>query len=510
MTTKSAFPDLPPIPIQVETRDGQQVDTQPPIWQLRTYAGTGTLITLNWPMLEEITVGKTPIFSPRAIHLIKLFLIHRLQVKSPATTLKDLQRLRTLGRWLATEWSANDASRLTGGLEWSQFDEPTAQAYVDWCLTNRANADVLFASVRMLYKWGVARKFPDFTLPIWKALQTIAIPPHARGHHVRFRHVTRGPYSPDELYLIRQAVSEEQGQLLDRVIIMLHLELGSNPSAYCRLLNQDLKRIETSGGLWYQLDVPRVKKRRCRQERKRRRISPRLGDSLSNLQQGDPESRLLHWLSPDHPTDSIRWSMGRWAEETQLISPRTGMMLSVRPRRFRYTYATHIADAGASKYHLAELLDHTDLQSVDVYVETSPAIIDQAAKATDQALAPIIHRFLGKIIDTVEVDEANSAIIPAAAPHIGLPVLSTGGLGICGRNVRVDGLCQMFPPLSCYVCPSFAAWRDGSHAKILQSIEQFMEKNRDLADRRIWQQLDDIRLAIQEVAQQCQKSEAAR
>src|SRR5690606_29524736 len=165
MTTTSSFPDLTPIPAQIETRDGQQVETRLPIWQLRTYARTGTLVTLNWPMLEEIAVGETAIFSLRAIHLMKLFLAHRLQRKSPATALKDIQRLRTLGRWLATEWIANDASQLSGSFEWSQFNEQTAQAYVDWCLAHRASADALFASVRMLYKWGVARKFSDFTLP---------------------------------------------------------------------------------------------------------------------------------------------------------------------------------------------------------------------------------------------------------------------------------------------------------------------------------------------------------
>jgi integrase len=434
MTTTNSFPDLPPIPAQTETRDGQQVETRLPIWQLRTYARTGTLVTLNWPMLEEIAVGETSIFSLRAVHLMKLYLVHRLQTKSPATTLKDIQRLRTFGRWLATEGIAHNTSQHGTGFEWAQFDEQLGQAYAHWCSTNIANADSLFASVRVLYQWGVARKFPDFKWPVLKTLKTIKLPQHAKGHHVRFRHVTRGPYSPDELYLIRQALAQEQGQAPDRAIIMLHLELGANPSAYCRLLNQDLKRIETSRGLWYQLDVPRVKKRRGRQERKRRRISSRLGDLLSSLQQGGLESRLLHWLSPDHPTDSIRWSMGRWAEEAQIISPRTGTLLSVRPRRFRYTYATHIADAGASKYHLAELLDHTDLQSIDVYVETSPAIIDQAAKATDQALTPIIHRFLGKIVETITVDTAHAAIIPDVAPHIGLPVLNTGGLGICGRN----------------------------------------------------------------------------
>jgi integrase len=507
MTTIDEFPDLPPIPAQVKTRDGQCVNTKAAVWRLRTYAEIGTVVTLDWPMMAAIAIEGTPLFSARALHLTKLFLVHRLETKKPATVLKDLQRLRTFGRWLAAEWRAGGALHHVAGFEWAQIDEQLGRDYADWSSANTANADALFASVRVLYRWGVARKFTGFRLRVLKALNAIKIPPHAKGHHVRFRHVTRGPYSPEELFLSRQALSQERGQLLDRVILMLHLELGANPSAYCRLRNQDLKRVETSQGIWYHLDVPRIKKRRSLEGKKRRRISPRLGDLLSTLQKGDPESRLLHWLSPDHPTDSIRWGMQRWAEEVELISPRTGKLLLIRPRRFRYTYATHMAEAGASKYHIAELLDHTDLQSVDVYVETSPAIIDQVAKATDEALAPIIHRFLGKITGGGAVSEDNPAVIPAAAPHIGLPVLNTGGIGICGRNIRADGLCQLFPPLSCYLCPSFAAWRDGPHAAVLQSIEQFLEANQDLADGRIWRQMDDIRLAIHEVVQRCQTLE---
>jgi len=113
--------------------------------------------------------------------------------------------------------------------------------------------------------------------------------------------------------------------------------------------------------------------------------------------------------------------MHRWVKVVNLISPRTGELLHMRPRRFRYSYATHIAEAGASKYHLAELLDHTDLQSVDVYVETSPAIAEQVARATDDAMRPLIRRFLEKIICGRETDEvATQPTIPASVPHLGL------------------------------------------------------------------------------------------
>ena len=51
---------------------------------------------------------------------------------------------------------------------------------------------------------------------------------------------------------------------------------------------------------------------------------------------------------------------------------------------------------------------------------------------------------------------STTRFIPAAAPH--LPLLSVGGIGVCGRNTRHDGLCQLLPPLSCYTCSLFGAF----------------------------------------------------
>jgi integrase len=498
------FDDLPPIPVVVQTRDGQMVDTQAAIWYVRTYAERGTLVAINWRLFDEIVLHGQPVFSPRAIHLLKLYLAHRLQTRSPATARKDVNRLRTFGRWLASEPSLFHA-RASTAFSWAQLDAETARAYCEWCLSNRAGADSVFASLRALYRWGVGRSLPDFSLQTLKAIKAIVIPNAAKGHHVRFRHVIHGPFSPEELTLIRRELDWERGGAEDRAIIMLHLELGANPSAFCRLVNGDLKRIEADGRRWYQLAVPRLKKRRGERETKRRPISQRLGKLLTSLQRGGPESRMLHWLSPDHPTDGVRWAMHRWVEAVNLISPRTGELLHMRPRRFRYSYATHIAEAGASKYHLAELLDHTDLQSVDVYVETSPAIAEQVARATDDAMRPLIRRFLGKIICGRETDEvATQPTIPASVPHLGLPLLNAGGVGVCGRQMRGHDLCQLFPPLSCYLCPSFAAWREGAHQEILRAIEQFVERQHENTDGRILQQLQEVRLAVAEVIARCQ------
>lgn len=513
MTYAHEFPGLPAIPKQIHTRGGQVVATQPTIWCARSYPQRGRLVKINWELLARMTEGEQPAFTPRAAYLIKLYITHRLQTQSPTTAEGDEGQMRHFGRWFIADSSVANGQKEETGFDWSRLDEKLAREYLDWCVIHRATPNKPLGCLRSFYEWGVARQIPDFTLPTLKVLQAIRVPAHARGHHVRFRHVTRGPFSPNEIWLIRRALIQEQGCAQDRILIMLHLELGANPSAFTRLINQDLHAIETSRGLWYQLDVPRIKKGRSRRETKRRPISQRLGLLLTELKQGDANERLLYWLSADRPEECLRYNLNRWVKAVNLISPRTGELLEIRPRRFRYTYATHLAAEGISKYHLAELLDHSNLNSVHIYVETTPSITEKAAQATDAALKPIIDRFLGKIIDTSEdlseIDREQAALIPAGAPHIGLPILNTGGVGVCGRNVRQDGLCRLFPPLSCYLCPSFSAWHAGPHADMLGGIEQFIAANQKAVDGRILQQLDEVRLAIAAVVAQYQKVDEA-
>jgi hypothetical protein len=57
----------------------------------------------------------------------------------------------------------------------------------------------------------------------------------------------------------------------------------------------------------------------------------------------------------------------------------------------------------------------------------------------------------------------------------------------------------LLPPISCYLCPSFAALSDGPHEQMLHSIELFLERNQQTSDKRILMQLEDVRAAIRQV-----------
>jgi hypothetical protein len=150
------------------------------------------------------------------------------------------------------------------------------------------------------------------------------------------------------------------------------------------------------------------------------------------------------------------------------------------------------------------VLDHSDTQNVRVYVETASSIADAAAKATDSALEPLVRRFQGKIVEPSR--KPSLPVIPASAPHLGMNYLNVGGIGLCGWESRVRGPCRLLPPVSCYLCPSFAALSDGPHKQVLHSIDEFLQRGEAANDRRVLLQLEDVRAGIQQVLDQIERS----
>ena len=401
-------------------------------------------------------------------------------------------------------------SRTQPLVEWADLNEGLVRSFLQHGIEHTADKGNDFSRLRTLYRWGVARQHQNDPAFLDILLSITAVG-NAKGHSVRFRDVVRGPFSPDELMLISRAVQEGLGAFQDRAVVMLHLELGHNPNASVRLRNSDLIRYETKSGVVWQLDVPRVKKRIPRRETKRRPISGALG-SLS--------LRVCRRVAPmDHC--SIRFGIepggshepGHAALCAGSGSHLTTHAASVEDERapFPLFLATHMAEEGASIFHIAEVLDHTDTQNARVYIETASSIADPVTQATDSALTPLVRRFQGRIIESdrsLTVSRSHGTI-PAAVPYLGIPHLDVGGIGLCGRDAARDGLCQLLPPLSCYMCPSFAALRTGPHRQMLESIDEFLRRHEQLSDRRILLQLDQVRVAIRQAIEGIRASEAS-
>lgn len=490
------------LPQAVWSLDGQQVEIQGTVWRLRSSADGGKLLSLNWERLAVLAV-----FQAETLTVCQAFVSDRIQRRKGSTVYNDFATLLLFARWLRTNERVPE-----NGFAWADYTAETASAFLHWSLSHWADRGNAFSRLRVLYTWGVARQQSGFSAQTLRILKTITAPGNVKGQQVQSRHPTRGPLSTEEKWLVSHALREERGEAQQRAVVMLLLELGCNPNALARLRRSDLHRIDAPNGPLFQIDVPRLKKRTAHRETKRRSISVRLGILLEQICLVEQDSRLLHWLSESYPERDVNVVLRRWVTQSHLVSPRTGEALSLHARRFRYTLAVHLAEEGASRFHIAELLDHTDLQNVEVYIATTSRITDQVAEATDTVFRPLVQRFLGKTVETLDEpafpDLPEQAVIPAASPH--MPLLSTGGVGVCGRNTRRDGLCQLLPPLSCYSCSLFAALRTGPHDEVLASIDAYLEANRDTVDARILQQLDDVRAAIQQVVEQVRRADEHR
>jgi hypothetical protein len=328
-----------------------------------------------------------------------------------------------------------------------------------------------------------------------------------KGAAVRFRHPTKGPLDYAEQRIVIEAIQRGVGTSEDRAVVMIHLELGPNQKSVVRLKARDLEKFEVKivengpsrTHTRYQLALPRVKKRKEYRETVTRPISNELGRILETLKKDDPDSFLFHWLDPNDPERDILVAMKRFATEGNLISPRIGLRLILFPRRFRYTLATEMAREGASPEKIAGVLDHTDLQNVNVYIETSSCVIDQLG-SFDELFAPLARSFRGKIVDQHKPAISTMKTVPSSSPL--LPILNVGGIGMCGRDVRTEGLCNLAPPLTCYACEFFAAFRDGPHDEVLLALENVQSELKTSSDIRIPMQLDDVICAARQLVAQ--------
>lgn len=178
-----------------------------------------------------------------------------------------------------------------------------------------------------------------------------------------------------------------------------------------------------------------------------------------------------------------------------VISPRTGERINLSPRRFRYTFGTRVYEEGGSALVTAELLDHIDLQHVDVYVGNSHTIADRHEMASIERLTPILSRFKGTLVSNA--DEA----LFGDNPKNRISDDDDCEIGSCGTMAS----CQQRAPVACYTCPLFQPFTGAPHEQLLEKI--LLERKRLVknGERRIAAVLDETIFAITQVIQKCRE-----
>ena len=377
--------------------------------------------------------------------------------------------------------------------------------------------------VAAFLKFWVERGYPGIDRDVLHFFKSVKIPGNVKGAAVRTHHPTKGPFTDAELQGIllttREACRVGRVTKQDFAILLTLSATGARPGQVSMLVCGDLLPPER-GTSTMRLLVPSLKKRTRERLTRERPIPDELAALLGELVEerrrdarfpGIPvEDRPI--FATAHPAyelledahvgrDGIKYALRRIQKTIDLRSERTGAPVVLSPRRFRATLGTRAAEAGYPPVVIADLLDHTDLQHVGVYVETRPSIVGRIDAALHGLLEPLAGLFTG----TVVADESASGV--AEAPSRRVMADSGGNVGTCGGPRS----CTRLAPLACYTCSAFRPWRDAPHEELLESLLD--ERETLLADGvapQVANANDATMMAIAEVAERCRQAREAQ
>jgi integrase len=158
-------------------------------------------------------------------------------------------------------------------------------------------------------------------------------------------------------------------------------------------------------------------------------------------------------------SETITDILQKVVSKSECHSERTGEILELTARRFRYTIGARAAREGCGKMIIAELLDHADTQNVDVYTANTPEFAAKLDEKLGFLMAPYARAFMGIVVDK-EQDAKRGNDLSSRIRHNGAGAGTCGTYGYCGANA----------PIPCYTCTNFQPWLDGPHEKVYQDL----------------------------------------
>jgi integrase len=377
-----------------------------------------------------------------------------------------------------------------------------------------------------LKKW-YALGYQGVTKGATALLSELRLKGNEKGHAVSTLDPYDGPFTDIELESIQAALNHAYAADLvtkaDYLLAWLVMLLGQRPVQYALLKVSDVLAPQLKDGSHiYGLKVPRGKQRQAaRLEFKERLLTPQIGKLLCEYAaevkesfQGRLEDSRQAPLFPADETGLQPAGMAYHLKSPQLAnrlvralskcevySERTGDVIHITATRLRRTLGTRAAREGHGEFLIAELLDHTDIQNVGVYVQSSPEIVERIDRAVAMALAPLAQAFTGTII----ADESAAVRGNDPASRIFDPRIerSCKPMGSCGTH----SFCGFSAPIGCYTCSSFQAWVDGPHEAVLDYLLAERERKLNTTDVRIATVND---LTIRAVAQVIRLCDASR
>lgn len=483
---------------------GLPIDCSGMVWRLNNAAAVKLVDWARWQIRSEFVLQATV-----------QFLRHMVETQSPSSVRNAFKSLLLLQ---ASE-SFIEADKRDVELPFALFSELRALlGHQTWRLHY----------VRQWYGWCANFGYPNFSTDVAFEADQLRIGGNRKGHAVLSADPEEGPLSDLELAALltnlRAAWGTDRLSLDQQAALWLCVALGPNPMQMALLAEEDvIRHLDGDAIAFVHLQVPRMKKRdtEVRGSFRTRQLNQEISDVILALIERDrdntqaegdfgPRSRPIfkrNTLRRDlvgGPLDRYAWhlSAGEFSNLVQdavtalgVLSPRTGRPLSVTTRRLRYTFATRLVREGVSKLEIADLLDHTDTQNVQVYFDIKSDIVEHLDKAIALALAPLAQAFMGTLVPdakhAVRGDDPRSGVAVVGGSPTKLE-----GLGNCGSY----GFCGLMAPIACYTCRSFQPWIDAPHHLVLDELLSERERREKAGlDGRMVTMMDHTICAVAEV-----------
>ncbi len=351
-----------------------------------------------------------------------------------------------------------------------------------------------------------------------RLLRSLRLPGNDKGEAVRTSDPFEGPLTDIEFSGLMTALDDglATGMISEENFLLLWLTacLGLRPLQVSQLKIGDLHPPRLTGASQWLLDIPRLKQPGtiARTQVRTRPIISTVGAMLQrqatrvrcrfDTQSEDlplfPAVRDTRWLAGYewHQTAKlISHRIKSVAERLCVFSERTGELLSISSRRLRRSFGTRAAGEGMGEYEVADLLDHSDTQNAQVYVEATSDIMERLDKAIALKLAPLAQAFSGHFASTEELRKAPGGVVRGG--------VQAPPLGACGQQA----FCGFAAPIACYTCRQFRAWRDGPHEAVLERLILERDRLQATTDPRIAAVNDRTILAVAEVVRLCAEAD---
>jgi len=372
-------------------------------------------------------------------------------------------------------------------------------------------------------------------------LEAIKVPGNPKGEAVKAEDLDLGPLHrslelPLLIKTLRSDISSNFDHLQEKAALALSIALGRNPANLTYLKEKDLVNLtpDSDQPTWV-INMPRIKKRQLnpRDDMLQEYLDPEFANYLLELIEANKEIKTNiefdnKSFSIDRPlfinrygnnsarlskqydsyfnmtSEAISRMLKQFVIRHRIVSPLTGDLLNISARRLRYTLATALAAEGVSKKELARILDHTDTQHVLVYFELAGSIVEHLDKAVAKGFAKYLNLFRGNIVN----DDSEAVNGNRDDKHLSFfdesnPTGQTE-IGVCGTQ----SVCHLDPPYSCYLCEKFQPYKHADHDHVLECLLQDRDvRIKKYENSRLGIQLDDVIIAVAQVADQCRVEE---